>query len=201
MRDEETGTYWQQISGRAIAGPLRGKQLELVPFDELTFATWKAEEPRGTVLKDVPQYASDYAKKDWDVRMRRAPVVIHFAEHGIKDRDIMVGVQAGAASRAFPYERVLKEKLVKDHVGTEPVLLVVGPDEQSIRVFRTGEDFYRIDSGRLMDAPTGSEWNFQGCAISGKEQGVCLPRIAAVKDYWFDWRNYNPQTTVYGVKK
>jgi hypothetical protein len=201
MRDEETGTYWQQISGRAIAGPLRGKQLQLVPFDELTFATWKTEEPRGTVLKDVPQYASDYAKKDWDVRMRRAPVVIHFAEHGIKDRDIMVGVQAGGASRAFPYERVLKEKLVKDRVGTEPVLLVVGPDWQSIRVFRTGEDFYRIDAGILMDAPTGSEWNFQGCAVSGKEKGVCLERIAAVKDYWFDWRNYNPQTTIYGVKK
>ena len=32
MRDEETGTYWQQISGRAIAGPLQGKQLTLVPF-------------------------------------------------------------------------------------------------------------------------------------------------------------------------
>jgi hypothetical protein len=68
-------------------------------------------------------------------------------------------------------------------------------------VFRTGEDFYRIDAGILMDAPTGSEWNFQGCAVSGKEKGVCLERIAAVKDYWFDWRNYNPQTTIYGVKK
>jgi hypothetical protein len=174
--------------------------LQLGPFDELTFATWKSEEPHGTVLKDVPQYASDYAKKDWDVRMRRAPVVIHFAEHGLKDRDLMVGVQAAGASRAFPYDRVLREKLVKDHVGTEPVLLVVGPDEQSIRVFRSSADFYRIGSGRIIDAPTGSEWNFQGCAISGQQKGQCLERIPAVKDYWFDWRNYNPQTTIYGVQ-
>ena len=204
MRDEETGTYWQQISGRAIAGPLKGQQLQLVPFDELTFAIWKAEEPRGTVLKDVPEFAADYANKDWDVRMRRAPVVIHFAEHGVKDRDLMVGVQDAGASRAFPYDRVLKEKLVKDHVGAQPVLLVVGPDEQSIRVFRTSQDFYRIgpakDGRLLIDAPTGSEWNFQGCAISGQQKGVCLERIAAVKDYWFDWRNYNPQTTVYGLR-
>src|ERR1035438_4411287 len=91
MRDEETGTYWQQISGLAIAGPLKGQQLQLVPFDELTFALWKAEEPHGTVLKDVAKYAADYAKKDWDVRMRRAPVVIHFVEHGRKDRDLVVG--------------------------------------------------------------------------------------------------------------
>jgi len=39
MRDEETGTYWQQISGAAISGPLKGRQLTLVHSDELTLAT------------------------------------------------------------------------------------------------------------------------------------------------------------------
>ena len=54
MRDEETGTYWQQISGAAISGPLKGSQLTLVHSDELTLATWKSEQPEGTVLDDVP---------------------------------------------------------------------------------------------------------------------------------------------------
>ncbi len=51
-----------------------------------------------------------------------------------------------------------------------------------------------------MDAPTGSEWNFQGCAVSGKEKGVCLERVPMLKDYWFDWRNYNPKTTIWGIR-
>ncbi len=133
MRDEETGTYWQQISGAAISGPLKGRQLTLVPSDELTFATWKTEEPQGTVLNDVPKYVSEYDRKDWDVRMKRARTVIDFHEHGMKARDLMLGVQAFGASRAFLYDQVIKEKLVKDHVGAEPVLLVVGPDDQSVR--------------------------------------------------------------------
>ena len=209
MRDDETGTYWQQISGLAIAGPLKGRQLTLVPSDELNFATWKSEQPQGTVLNDVPKYTSEYAKQDWDVRMKRTRTVIQFAEHGLKARDLMLGVQAFGASRAFLYDSVLKEKLVKDHVGAEPVLLVVGEDGQSVRVFRdriqgveASPDFYRLTPPKpgalLMDASTGSEWNFQGCAVSGKEQGVCLERVQALKDYWFDWRNYNPQTTVWG---
>jgi len=49
----------------------------------------------------------------------------------------------------------------------------------------------------LIDATTASQWNFQGCATSGPAQGKCLARIPALKDYWFDWRNYNPKTTVY----
>ena len=208
MRDEETGTYWQQISGAAISGPLKGRRLTLVLSDELTLATWKSEQPQGTMLDDVPEFISDYAKRDWDVRMKRAPTVLDFKEHALTARDLMLGIQAYGASRAFLYDRVVKEKLVKDHVGAEPVLLVVGPDDQSVRAFRDripgvngASDFYRI-TGRpdvlLMDETTGSEWNFQGCATAGKAKGLCLEPIPMLKDYWFDWRNYNPKTTVYG---
>ena len=49
----------------------------------------------------------------------------------------------------------------------------------------------------LLDTTTASEWNFQGCATSGPAQGKCLDRIPALKDYWFDWRNYHPETTIY----
>ena len=210
MRDEETGSFWQQISGVAVSGPLQGRRLGLIHSDELTFAMWKAEEPQGTVLKDVPKYASRYEAKDWDVHMKRAPVVIQFPEQGMQSRDLLLGIQAFGASRAFLYDAVVKEKLVKNHVGAEPVLLVVGPDDQSVRAFRDripgvdgAPDFYRLTTANqaaalLMDAPTGSQWNFQGCAVSGTKKGVCLDPIPMLKDYWFDWRNYNPNTTIWG---
>jgi hypothetical protein len=130
---------------------------------------------------------------------------LSFPEHGLTARDLMLGIEADGASRAFLYDRVAAEKLVKDHVGGEPVLLVVGPDDQSVRAFWGRipgvdgvTDFYRLAGGVLMDDTTGSEWNFQGCATSGKSKGLCLEAIPMLKDYWFDWRNYHPQTSVYG---
>ncbi len=209
MRDEETGTYWQQVTGLAIFGPLKGRRLTLVDSDELLFGTWKAEEPNGTVLKDVPAFTHDYAHKDWDVEAARVRTVINFPEHGMKGRDLVLGIQADGASRAFLYNQVLKDKLVKDHVGAEPVLLVVAADGQSVRAFRDripgvagAPDFYRLAANKpgalLMDSATGGEWNFQGCALSGSAKGTCLDRVPMLKDYWFDWRNYNPNTTIYG---
>ena len=47
MRDDQTGTWWQQVSGLAIHGPLKGRRLHLVPHDQITFATWKDEQPKG----------------------------------------------------------------------------------------------------------------------------------------------------------
>ena len=220
MRDEQTGTYWQQITGLAIAGPLAGHRLTLVSADELTFALWKSEQPGGTVLNDVSRYAHEYAPKNWDIAMEKVPTVLSYAQAGLKPRDLMLGVRAFGASRAFPYAAVLKEKLVEDRINGEPILIVVGPDNLSVRVFRrriSGSitaEFYRISGSQtgtrqnqpepgalLLDAQSGSQWNFHGCAIGGKLRGVCLEPVQAIKDYWFDWRNYNPQTTVYGIKQ
>jgi hypothetical protein len=219
MRDEETGTYWQQISGLAVSGPLKGRQLPFVASDELTFALWRAEHPQGTILRDSEKYKAEYSPMDWDVKMKKAPTVLSYREAGLKPRDLMLGIRAFGASRAFPFERVIAEKLVQDRVGTEPVLLVVGPDAQSVRAFRQRvrgtsgvPEFYRTVDERppakldaasasaplLMDSATGSRWNFQGCAVEGKAKGICLQPVEVIKDYWFDWRHYNPRTTVYG---
>ncbi len=215
MRDEQTGTYWQQISGIAISGPLAGRRLTLMPSDELTFQQWRAENPRGTVLDDVPGFVTEYAGPDWDVRMRKTPTVIRYPEHGLTARDLMLGIDAFGASRAFLVEEIRKAKIVNDHAGPEPVLLVTGADGQSIRAFRRRiqgvaaiPEFYRIEgaisdplAALFMDDATGSRWNFQGCAISGKSQGACLEHVESIQDYWFDWRRYHPQTTVFHAVK
>jgi hypothetical protein len=103
--------------------------------------------------------------------------------------------------------------MIQDRVGDDRVLLLVGPDNISIRAFRTqaggantqnSHTFIRqADGGAhsserlVIDTETGSAWNFQGCAVAGKLTGQCLEPIDATKDYWFDWLNYHPSTTVY----
>lgn len=208
MRDEQTGSYWQQITGRAVSGPLAGHTLRLVAADEISFNTWRSEEPNGTVLQDAPAYRRDYAPEYWDVQMAKVPVVISYAQAGIKARDLMLGISAFGESRAYPYRTVLQQKLVQDYIGPEPVLLVVAGDNRSVRAFDrklaglSGDPaFYRLGerNALLMDADTGSRWDFEGCAVEGKLKGRCLKQVNAIKDYWFDWRNYHADTSVYGV--
>jgi hypothetical protein len=207
MRDEETGTFWQQISGLAVSGPLKGRKLDLVHSDELTFGLWKTEQPNGTVVKDIAAFAGEYSPPDWDVRMARVPTVLSYAQPGLSPRTIVIGIRAFGASRAYVYDRLVEQKLTKDRVGGKPILIVLGPDGKSLRAFRNevpgtrGEvDFYRMENGALMmDGATGCRWNFQGCAIDGPAKGSCLDHVEIIKDYWFDWRQYNPETTVFGI--
>ncbi len=204
MRDRETGTWWQQITGKAIYGPLRGAALELVPSDELTFGQWKSETAGGGVLAPVAKYAKEYDSK-WEADVAKLPVVISFPGTELQSRDVVVGLEIGGAARAYPWSALVKQSPVLDRVHGTPLLLVVAPDGQSFRVFvarvdgQDDEFFLKGDSKdwALLDATTASEWNFQGCAVSGEAQGKCLERVAALKDYWFDWRNYHAETSIY----
>jgi hypothetical protein len=245
MRDKETGSWWQQITGKAIYGPLKGSTLELVPSDELTFGQWKSEVSDGKVLAPVAKYVKEY-DSDWEPEVAKLPVVISFPGTELKSRDIVVGVEIDGTSRAYPWDKLVKQSPVVDRVNGKPILIAVGPDGKSFRVFvsridgKDSEFFRKADSESptspsspdpknnggtstpggagaaagveakspsntpspdktwiLLDTSTASEWNFQGCAVSGPARGKCLDRVSALKDYWFDWRNYHPETTVY----
>ncbi len=203
MRDDQTGSYWQQISGKAIFGPMRGRTLPLINSDEISFKLWRAEQPGGRVLAPVAKFAGEYEAKDWDTKMAKARVVIQFPKSGLPMREQVFGIAAEQSSRAYPVKKLLADKLVLDRVGGEAILLVTAADNQSIRAFRNlspARDFYRAeapDNFLFTDAQTGSKWNFQGCAVEGPEQGRCLEPVRTIKDYWFDWKNYHPATTIY----
>jgi hypothetical protein len=212
MRDRETGTWWQQITGKAIHGPLRGATLDLVLSDELTFGEWRTEFPNGQVLAPVAKYTKEY-EPNWEPEVAKLPVVISFPGTELKSRDVVIGLTIDGASRAYSWETFATQSPVLDRVNGTPLLLVLGPDGKSFRVFvsridgHDAEFFLQGDEAAdasaekkvwtLVDSTTASQWNFQGCATSGPAQGKCLDRIPALKDYWFDWRNYHPDTTIY----
>jgi Protein of unknown function (DUF3179) len=239
MRDKETGTWWQQITGKAIYGPLKGASLELVLSDELTFGEWKSElsekDSDGKVLAEVPKYVKEY-DGNWEPATAKYPVVISFPGTELKSRDVVVGLTFESASRAYPWDTLVKQSPVVDRVHGTPLLVAVGRDGKSFRVFisridgKDAEFFLKGETEAetqaakpaeikadassptktpapappatpkpwiLLDTTTASEWNFQGCAVSGPSQGKCLDRVPALKDYWFDWRNYHPDTTIY----
>ena len=215
MRDRETGSWWQQVTGRAISGELAGSALELMPNDELTFALWKSESSKdhghGLVLAPVAGHEADY-DKEWEKEVAKYPVPLTFPGEGLEDRDVILGVAFGGQARAFPLAKVRGQSPVEDRIAGVPVALVTGPDGESVRVFRSqwngrDIDLYRdaqsdgqsVGQGpewRLLDSE-GNTWNFAGCATSGPAAGQCLEKIDFLKDYWFDWKNYNPRTTVY----
>jgi hypothetical protein len=71
MYDRKTNSIWQQITGRALAGPKRGEALIAVPVSISAWADWSEANPEAVVLApplDAEQYVKnaygDYSSSD-----------------------------------------------------------------------------------------------------------------------------------------
>ena len=207
MRDEETGSWWQQVSGEAITGPLRGRHLDSVFHDEVSFKIWKMENPNGRVLRpdDGALASGEYASADWEEEMSEMPVVTPAIDPRLEPRTLVIGVTLNSQSKAYPLESLREQSPVIDSVGGVPLLLLVARDGKSVRAFErivngATLDFYALPDTsalRIIDVNTGSEWDFLGKAVSGQLQGSELRNVFLLPDYWFDWKAYHPDTQVF----
>jgi uncharacterized protein DUF3179 len=214
MQDAETGTWWQQVSGEAILGPLKGKHLTLVPFDQLTFAAWRTEtkgaSTRGRVLAPDERIAAAdrYAKADWEARMQKTPAPLSSSsDTRLAPRALIIGVEQHGEARAYRVEDVDAARVVLDDLGGTPIAIVRAPDGRSTRVFNRAIDGRPLEllaklgtaattPFRFIDATTGSEWDFTGTAVSGPLAGKRLARLPFLEEYWFDWKTYHPSTDI-----
>jgi len=212
MRDEETGSWWQQVSGEAINGPLKGQRLRPVFHDEITFRLWKREQPLGRVLRpdEAVAQANRYVPANWEEKMLKVPVTTsHAQDQSLSPRALVAGISINGGSRAFPYEALTQQGLILDDIGGVPIFILLGEDKKSVRAFERTVDGRKLEffikSGgpewRLVYAETGSEWDFTGKAVAGKLSGKQLQKVFVLNDYWFDWKTYNPKTTVYDLGK
>lgn len=210
MQDEETGTWWQQVTGEAILGPLGGKHLQLVPFDEVSAGIWKREHPSSLVLLPDEDYRSRYLTADWEEKMEKLPTAApRDPNDPLTPRALIVGIAVDHQAKAYPMTELVKQNPVVDRVGSRALLLVLGSDGKSVRCFDRSLDrepldlFLKPGSNPLVlvDAQTGSQWDFSGRAIGGPLAGRRLSPIQTIKDYWFDWKHYHPQTQIFSAGK
>jgi hypothetical protein len=217
MQDEETGSWWQQVTGEAILGPLKGTHLRLVPYDEVSFSLWRREHPGGRVLRPAAGVPWREFSADWEAKTARLPAPAGEREPAsLAPRALVLGVEVGGAAIAYPVAVVERQSPLLDTVGGVPVVILAAGDGGSLRAFEARLDGRPVTlylrprpaaapgpegapERRWIDAETGSEWDFAGRAIAGPAAGRRLARLRALREYWFDWRTYHPRTAVYRI--
>ncbi len=201
MRDEETGSWWQQISGEAIQGALKGQKLENVAMDEVSFAVFKRENPNGRVLRPDGEKLES---ANWESEVAKMPVrIAGESDKTLEPRNLVVGVEINGKTKAYPFSAIEKQSPILDTVGGQDIVIFLAEDKKSVRAFERELDgkvlefLVKPDTKEIVDAETGSVWDFSGKAVSGELSGKQLDKITILKDYWFDWKTYHPETQLY----
>ena len=205
MYDRETDSLWPQLLGEAIEGPLTGERLEFLPAIHTTWAEWSEQHPNTVALRKGYYGAQD--QYDGYYQSSRTGVIAEtYQDNRLYAKEFVVGVQLGGDTAAYPYSVLNTEPVVNDVIGNTPVVVVFDAGSGTGTVFDSrvnGETltFIHVDSDTFVDDQTQSTWNmFTGDAIDGELVGTQLTSIKATRTFWFGWKDWFPDTKLYGVE-
>lgn len=205
MYDRQTDTLWTQVDGRAVRGPLSGRQLEIVPAVHATWREWLALYPRSEVLRKRGEFQSSY--EDYNRNPGRLGIMgRRNADARLPGKERVLGIRVGNAAMAFPLKSVRDARLAEAEVGGLPVLLVAAAPHLPVLAYERHAGareltFRLVTAGGqtvLRDTETGSTWEIAtGMAVDGPMAGIRLSRATAAPAFWFGWRGYFPGTGVW----
>ena len=204
MFDRETDTLWPQLTGVGLEGELKGETLEFLPSIHTTWGEWRELHPDTVALVkgyrgNVDNYESYYLSGQTGV------IAETYDDERLYTKEYVIGVQLGADQVAYPYRILNEEPVVNDQIGERDVLVVFSIDSGAGAVFDRSIDGHVLEfadngDGTLTDTQTGSTWSkLSGLATNGQLAGTQLEAIKSTRSFWFGWKDWFPDSRVYGV--
>lgn len=178
FEDSRTGSWWRQVSGECIAGPLKGKVLPEVPVTQLTRAEFARLHPQGLVLQPDPAFTKAYeGLKEYD-EGNMVSALEGRDTASWQPKSWVVGVVHKGVARAYDWNDLQRLGTIRDTIASDTIVVAI--DSTGLG-FRAIEDhwYYAVDS-----TLTTTSYNLQS-------------DIPAYQEYWHSWRTFHPNTTRY----
>jgi len=202
FEDAATGTWWQQATGKAIAGPLKGAAVKQIPFKQLSLAAWLREYPHSNVMQPDTNFKKDYNDlADYDDGTINGNLEKRDSASW-KLKSWVVGVMYKNAAKAYDWNQLVDNKIINDSVEGLSVLLTLENDGASFHVFDrrvNGQilSFGRREDDLFIDKNTLSTWNMDGLCVEGVLKGFKLSVVQSYQEFWHSWNTFHPNTLRY----
>lgn len=216
MYDDQTESWWQQATGKAIVGDLVGTRLTIVP---LLTASWSEVQERyenAIVLSRDTGHQRPYGRNPYrGYDTSEYPFL--FSKRAIDTKEepfarVVVG-RADGEEKPFLYSNLETNIVTHDTIGTTEVVLfwaagsaspldagntADGRAVGSANIFNTqlGTErlMFTVEKGQIVDTKTNSQWSVLGTAVSGTLKGEQLTALPAIQHFWFSYAAFSDES-------
>ncbi len=217
--DETTESWWQQATGRAIAGEFAGLQLRPAEGALISWGDFKRAYADGTVLSQSSGFDLDYEFNPYfNVDFTQPSPSASEIDQRLPLRARVLGLVNDDDALAVPFSELFFSGVVNVQLdgasvavfwqrGTSSPLssadIAQGRDVGAAMAFdaRSGNRTltFRGKMGDFVDGQTGSTWSITGEALSGPLAGSRLDVFPHVNSFWSCWSAFRPATAVYAA--
>lgn len=192
FEDSETGSWWRQVTGEAVAGPLTGQVLPEVESMQLSAGKFFMMYPFGKIMDPDKASTRFYDSLGRYERGKSKSALTGTDSASWKDKSWVIGIQIGSVSKAYDWNQLKQQRVINDKLNDTPVVVAISDDGQSFTAFQrpNENDLFSIQSDTLK--ATSAQYDFSGRPTV---DGVpALKRIPVYQEFWHSWRTFHPET-------
>ena len=192
FEDMTSGTWWRQVTGEAVAGPLKGQQLPVIPVTQASLDTWLAMYPQSLIMQPDSQFLSAYDDlADYESGQRKGRLTRRDTSSWM-DKSWIAGVEIDQQSKAYDWNALIKYRTINDVIGKTPVTVVLTPDEKGLFAFQRFDDQHQLYFRN--DTLTDGTFDYMLSGMPLDTFGRALKPIQVYQEYWHSWRTFHPAT-------
>lgn len=106
-----------------------------------------------------------------------------------KDKSWVIGIKAGKERKAYDWNQLKKERIIRDMIATTPVLLVLAKDNKSFFAFETINTVAPASLNNDTIGYIGHHFRIDG---KGIDTSYSLKPLPAYQEFWHSWLTFNP---------
>ena len=203
FEDATTKSWWQQATGVAIAGPLKGTSLKELPSRQLTLEAWLRQYPDSYIMQPDTSFNKDYKDlADYDKGTIKSNLEKRDSLSW-KPKSWVIGVIHNYSAKAYDWNDLVKKEIIQDSIAGLPIVIALEKDTASFHVYdrRVNGSTLSFQKGNnndlLIDQNTNSTGNMEGVCIDGTLKGERLTSVQSYQEFWHSWRTFHPNTTLF----
>jgi hypothetical protein len=119
MYDRKTDSYWTQIDGLAIVGPLVGSELTELSIDTVVWRDWKDLHPNSEVLSHDTGYLRKYGRDPYGNYYEEGFVwfPLEAEDDRIHAKTVVFGVEVDGIYKAYREDDLIETPVIEDVVN------------------------------------------------------------------------------------
>lgn len=191
LEDKTTRSWWRQVTGEAIKGPLKGKKLPEVFSQQTSLAEWIKLHPHTQIMQADSSFISEYTENTDYETGRSKKKLTGTDSISWNAKSWVIGVRVGPFTKAYDWNRLKAERIIHDKIKDTPILLVISKDTTNFYVLkRPGEDaLFSLEGNQLIFE--NHRYSVQGRGI---DTAFNLTPVQAYQEFWHSWKYFNPDT-------
>jgi hypothetical protein len=192
FEDKGTGSWWRQVSGKAVAGPMKGKTLPEIPSIQTTLEKWIELNPNTLIMQADEVFQEKYeGMSKYEAGTSKSKLTLRDLGSW-KDKSWVIGLESGSESKAYDWNRLQRERIIHDELGGQPVVIILSGDNKSFVALERlkNDQLFSLRNDTLISAD--NRYNFIGTSMDSTKSN--LKRLNAYQEYWHSWQIFHPLT-------